>query len=173
MKRPNLVMIALTMLGAVATSGAAIGAEPAPNGIAYPDNWQSWAVIATSYRTDNETMRVILGNDVAVSAARSGETNPWPDGAILGKVVWKETVLSSWDAAKVPGKFVHAEFMFKDAQAYAETRGWGWARWKGLEQTPYGENASFSQECIGCHEPVADRDYVFTEPSALPTSASR
>lgn len=148
--------------------GSAQAEDPAPNGIAYPTGWQNWAVVATSYRTDNQTIRVILGNDVAVEAARKGETNPWPDGAILGKVVWKETDLPGWQAAKAPASFVHAEFMFKDAGKYAGTAGWGWARWIGANQEPYGDTADFSQECIGCHTPMADRDYVFTDPAALP-----
>lgn len=143
-------------------------ADPAPNGISYPEGWQDWAVVATSYRTDNQTIRVILGNDVAVEAARNGQTNPWPDGAVLGKVVWKETDLPGWEAAKAPGAFVHAEFMFKNAAKYSATAGWGWARWRGADQVPYGENAEFSQECIGCHTPMADRDYVFTDPAILP-----
>ena len=67
--------------------------HPPSNGIAYPEGWENWATIAISHRTDNNTMRVILGNEIAVSAARSGNTNPWPDGAILGKVVWKTTSL--------------------------------------------------------------------------------
>jgi len=60
---------------------------PAPNGIVFPEGYKDWRVIAPSYRTDNNTLRVIIGNDAAVEAARAGKTNPWPDGAILGKLV--------------------------------------------------------------------------------------
>lgn len=139
---------------------------PAPShGISYPSGWQSWSTIAASHRTDNNTIRVILGNDVAVKAARAGETNPWPDGAILGKVVWKDTQLGNWKAATVPGDFVHAEFMFKDAKKYAKTYGWGWARWVGVEQKPFDEGA---QVCTSCHTPVKDRNWVFTDPAVFP-----
>ena len=51
-------------------------------------------------------MRVIVGNDLAIASARSGKTNPWPDGAILGKIVWKNTKHEAWPAATVPGKFL-------------------------------------------------------------------
>src|SRR5210317_1571594 len=81
------------------------------HGISYPDGWKEWATIAVSHRNDNATLRVIVGNDIAVEAARSGNTNPWPDGAILGKVVWKDTELEYWQSATAPGDFVHAEFM--------------------------------------------------------------
>lgn len=140
--------------------------SPAPShGIDYPEGWQQWATIAVSHRTDNQTIRVILGNDIAVKAARSGATNPWPDGTILGKVVWKDTELKDWQKATAPGEFVHAEFMHKDSEEYASTYGWGWARWTGLEQKPFAGGA---QVCIACHTPVQGRDWVFTDPAAFP-----
>ncbi len=152
---------------AVAFSGAVVGAStPGPShGIDYPTGWQEWGTIAVSHRTDNNTLRVILGNDVAIEAARKGQTNPWPDGAVLGKVVWKDTELADWKAATAPGRFVHAEFMFRDSKKYAATHGWGWARWVGLEQQPFQKGP---QVCIGCHMPVAKRNWVFTDPAALP-----
>lgn len=149
-------------------SPAAHGVEPAPNGITLPEGYRDWRVIGTSHRTDNNTLRVILGNDIAIDAARQGETNPWPDGAILAKMVWKDASHEAWPAATVPGNFVHAEFMFKGRERYAQTGGWGYARWLGAEQKPYGKDADFAQECFGCHTPVKDNDYVFTHPVRLP-----
>jgi len=158
--------IAATLI--TAASGAALAAEPAPNGITLPEGYKNWRMIASSQRTDNNTMRVILGNDKAVEAARAGKTNPWPDGAIMAKLVWKNKTLDKWAQAIVPGDFVHAEFMVKDAKKYEATGGWGFARWLGKDQKPYGKDANFVQECFGCHQPVKDRDWVFTEPAPLP-----
>ena len=141
---------------------------PTPNGIELPAGYKEWRVIATSHREDNKTIRVILGNDKAIEAARAGNTNPWPDGSILGKMVWKDAAHGKWEQATIPGKFVHAEFMIKDSKEYTETGGWGFARWKGLEQTPHGEDASFVTECFTCHMPVKDNDYVFTHPASMP-----
>ncbi|QSX38259.1 cytochrome P460 family protein [Shewanella sedimentimangrovi] len=152
----------------VAASGAASAADStheASHSIAYPTGWQNWSTIGISHRTDNNTLRVILGNEIAVAAARAGQINPWPDGAILGKVVWKDTELANWKAATAPGAFVHAEFMFRDSAKYADTYGWGWARWVGLEQKAFNEGP---QVCIACHTPVKDRDWVFTDPAAFP-----
>lgn len=159
-----------TLLVLFLTTGIAVANEvdntSAPShGINYPAGWQNWSSIAVSHRTDNNTLRVILGNDVAVKAARAGKTMPWPDGAILGKVVWKDTELDNWKAATAPGKFIHAEFMFKDSKKYAETYGWGWARWVGLEQKPFDKGA---QVCTSCHTPVKERDWVFTDPASFP-----
>ena len=141
---------------------------PAPNGIAYPQDYRDWRVIASSHRLDNNTLRVILGNDIAIAAARSDTTRPWPDGTILGKLVWKDTVHEAWEKAVVPGEFVHAEFMLKDARRWPDTGGWGFARWQGMDQQPYGDDATFVQECFGCHTPMQDNDYVFTRPARLP-----
>ena len=150
----------------IAVGVLAQGAEPgSSHGVDYPVGWQDWATIAVSHRTDNNTTRVILGNKVAVAAARAGNTNPWPDGAVLGKVVWKDARLADWPAATAPGEFVHAEFMFKDATRYADSYGWGWARWVGLEQTPFEKGMNV---CIACHTPVQGRDWVFTDPAVLP-----
>ena len=160
-----------TIISAVlflATSSASIASDNVPgrsHDIPYPVGWQNWSAIAVSHRTDNNTLRLILGNPVAVQAARSGRTNPWPDGAILGKVVWKDRQLEDWPAATAPGTFVHAEFMFKDTEKYARTQGWGWARWVGPDQKPFTKGA---QVCISCHTPVRNRDWVFTDPAQLP-----
>ena len=155
----------LSMNGAL-SAGEAV--PPAPNGIELPSDYKDWRIISSSHREDNKTLRVILGNDAAIDAARAGKTRPWPDGSILGKLVWKDEVHPKWEKATIPGGFVHVEFMIKDAEKYKGTGGWGFARWKGMNQVPYGEDASFVQECFGCHQPVKDNDYVFTHPSQIP-----
>lgn len=165
MNRPFTPLALLTLLGC---AGAVLAADPAPNGLTLPEGYRDWRLISISQRTDNNTLRAILGNDVAISASREGKTNPWPDGAILGKLVWKNAKREKWDTAIVPGGFVHAEFMVKDSRKYASTGGWGFGRWVGENQKPYGENADFVQECFGCHTPVKDNDYVFTHPVRLP-----
>jgi hypothetical protein len=162
------VLVAAACFAAILPAHAQQPVAPAPNGITLPPGYKDWRIIAPSHRTDNNTLRVILGNDVAVKAAREGRTNPWPDGAVLAKLVWKDRQDEHWAAATVPGGFVHAEFMLKDAKKYGATGGWGFARWLGTEQRPYGKDAEFVQECFGCHTPVKARDYVFTTPVSLP-----
>jgi len=142
--------------------------QPAPNGLELPKDYKDWRLISSSHRIDIDSMRVILGNDIAIEAARNGNTNPWPEGAILAKLVWEETKEDNWQAAIAPGKFTHAEFMVKNTGLYQSTGGWGYARWLGTEQKPYGNNADFVQECVACHTPVKHRDWVYTTPAALP-----
>ncbi|MCF6298467.1 MAG: cytochrome P460 family protein [Thiomicrorhabdus sp.] len=139
------------------------------NGIEFPVNYQAWDTVSVSYREDNQTLRAIIGNSLAIKAIADGQTNPWPDGVVLGKMVWKAKQDAHWKAAKVPDKFIHAEFMFKDSNKWADTKGWGWARWVGLEQVPFGKDAeSAHASCIACHAPVSGQDWVFTKPAVMP-----
>ena len=159
-------VIGLTVFSMSSVAGSSVA--PSPNGIEFPAGYQDWRIISTAHRLDNKTMRIIYGNDKAIAAARTGQTNPWPDGAILGKVVFKQGVNNSWPAAIAPDKFVHAEFMIKNKNKYSATGGWGWARWKGMDQKPYGKDANVAQECVTCHTPVKSNDWVFTHPVKLP-----
>ncbi|WJW75172.1 cytochrome P460 family protein [Thiohalobacter sp. IOR34] len=169
MLRFRLLPWAAILLGlGTAAPAAATGVAPAPNGIELPAGYRDWQLIGSSHRTDNNSLRVILGNPVAVAAARKGRIRPWPDGTILAKLVWKDARHPEWPAATIPGRFVHAEFMIKDSAKYQATGGWGFARWLGQEQRPYGKDSGFEQECFGCHQPVKDQDYVFTRPVTLP-----
>lgn len=170
MRSASKLRLALGLgIGLASALGLAAGKVAlAPNGIQMPEGYKDWRVIGVSDRTDNNTLRAILGNDVAVAAARAGKINPWPDGAILAKVVWKQTTHKHWEKAVVPDEFVHAEFMIKDSRKYAATGGWGYARWRGKELAPYGKDANFAQECVGCHTPVKHQDYVFTRPVVMP-----
>ena len=158
-----------TALSLAYAAGHTKKVQPNLDGIELPENYKDWKVISASHRTDNKSMRIILGNDIAVEAARSKQTNPWPDGAILGKLVWKQTTEKNWPTAIAPDEFIHAEFMIKDSKKYASNgTGWGWARWLGMEQKPYGDDKDLNQSCIACHTPVKGRDWVYTTPVTLP-----
>jgi hypothetical protein len=136
--------------------------RPAPNGIQFPADYKNWRVISSSDRFDNHTMREILGNPVAIQAIADHHINPWPDGTVFAKVAW----LQQTDSAGIvhAGQFYQVEFMIRDSQKYAATKGWGWARWRGLDLKPYGANARFTGECVTCHSPLRSNNYVFTEP---------
>lgn len=113
-------------------------------------------------RGDNNTLRFILGNNIAMQAARSGNTSPWPDGTSFAKIAWEQEL--GTDGLIHPGRFVQVELMVKNARLHKGTDGWGWGRWHGLDLKPYGEDAHFVSECTGCHLPVRGNDYVYTLP---------
>lgn len=132
------------------------------NGISYIPDYKNWKPISSTERLDNGTMRIIFGNDIAVTAAKEHRTNPWPDGSILAKVAWDQIVDS--DGNITTGAFKQVEYMIKDSKKFASTKGWGWARFLSPKLEPYGKTADFANECISCHRPMKDNDFVFTSP---------
>jgi hypothetical protein len=135
---------------------------PAPNGIAFLPDYKNWKAISSTERFDNHTMRQILGNDVAVKAIAENHINPWPDGTAFAKVAWFQQ--EDEKGLVRPGAFFQVEFMMRDSQKYAATLGWGWARWRGADLKPYGKDAAFTNECVSCHLPLRNTNYVFTLP---------
>ena len=159
---------AATPVDAVAAAPAAAGAgKPASislNGVPYFPDYKDWKVLSTTDRGDNKTLRIITGNDVAIRAVEERKTDPWPDNSVFAKITMQS--VDDGSGHVTAGKFVQVEFMVKDHAKYAEAKGWGYARYKGNELKPYGADAHFDQECVGCHTPVRDNDYVYTLPIA-------
>jgi Haem-binding domain/Cytochrome P460 len=133
------------------------------NGISYHDlaGFGNWKAISTTERYDNGTLRVIMGNDIAIAAIRQGQTNPWPKGATFAKVAWDQLPDSAGEIHA--GAFKQVEFMIRDNDQYAATDGWGFARWVGgLGLKAYGKDAGFTTECVNCHRSMGGFDHVFT-----------
>ena len=139
-----------------------LNVEPEPNGVAFLPDYKNWKAISSTDRYDNHTMRVILGNDVAVKAIADGHINPWPDGTAFAKVAWLQQ--PDGKGAVHTGAFVQVELMIRDGKKYKDTAGWGWGRWRGTDLKPYGKDAAFTDECVSCHAPVSKNDYVYTMP---------
>lgn len=162
----TVVLACLGLLFVAVGTGAA-DKPVAPNGIAiYPD-YLSWQVIAPSYREDRGQIRIITGNEIAVTALRAGKKS-LPDGSVLAKVAWKAEKNPAFPVATEPTAFAQVEFMVKDAVKYKATGGWGFARFVGNELKPYGKDPGFVAECFGCHTPVAGNDYLFTKIVKVP-----
>jgi hypothetical protein len=136
--------------------------QPAPNGLTFFPDYKNWKTISSTDRGDNHTLRLILANDIAVKAIADKKIQPWPDGAVFAKVAWDAK--PDQQGVLPAGKFEQVEFMVKDKKKYASTAGWGFGRWKGIDLKPYGKNAGFAGECVGCHTPLRDNDYVYTVP---------
>jgi hypothetical protein len=141
--------------------------RPELDGFPFDPTFESWKPISTTDRGDNNTFRFVLGNEIAVKAANSGNIAPWPDGASFAKIAWEQEC--GPDGLSHPGKFIQVELMRKNARQYSDTEGWGWGRWRGLDLKPYGKDGRFVHECTGCHQPMAANDYVYT----LPITAAR
>jgi Haem-binding domain/Cytochrome P460 len=143
-------------------TGVAPQVAPALNGLAFIPEYKNWRAISSTERFDNHTIRAILGNDIAVKAIAARQIKPWPDGATFAKVTWFQQVDDKGFART--GAFQQVELMVKDSKKYASTLGWGFGRWRGTDLKPYGKDAAFANECVGCHTPVRNSDYVYTPP---------
>jgi hypothetical protein len=169
----RLICCALVIL----VSAFSLGAQDrfalvAPNDIPFARirGYEDWKVVAPSFRTDNNEVRVILANDVMIDAfreeaPRTGEA--FPEGSVIVKTAsWAERS-PSFPAALVPGVLKRVEFIVKDSRRFPATSGWGYARFvydaKKDLFAPYGKDAGFAQECYSCHTIVKDHDYIFTQ----------
>lgn len=163
-------------MGGMGMATASAGLNPLANGLTVPDGVFDWRVIGAITRGDNGQARVVVGNDMAVDAARAGETNPWPDGSMIAHYVWSGGTNPLIAGAVVPENFGALTLMVKDSVTYADDGGWAYGLWTGENLAPAtvdGDGNPFDQGCINCHtDNVADNDFVFTEPGQLPTAAA-
>jgi len=136
--------------------------QPEFGGFRFDQSFENWKPLSFTDRGDNYSFRFILGNDVAINAARSGNISPWPDGTRFAKIAWQQQIGA--DGLIHPGKFIQVELMAKGVKEYQSTEGWGWGRWRGLDLKPYGKDATYVNECTGCHLPVRGDDNVYTQP---------
>jgi Haem-binding domain/Cytochrome P460 len=132
------------------------------NGISFIPDYKNWQPVGSTDRYDNGTLRVIVGNDIAIAAIAAHNTNPWPEGTIFGKITW-DALKDSMGNLKT-GPFKQIEYMIRDSKKYSSTLGWGFARFKTPAMVPYGKTALFASECVGCHRPMKANDFVFTIP---------
>ncbi len=147
---------------ALQTGNPHVQVQDEPNGVPFSPDYKHWRAISSTDRFDNGTMRVILGNDVAVKAIEDHRINPWPDGTIFAKVTWYAQ--PDGTGFVKTGAFKQVELMIRDSSKYGSTAGWGWGRWLGTDLKPHAKTAAFTHECVACHEPLRGNDYVYTIP---------
>src|ERR1043165_4956158 len=141
-------------------------------GVKLPADYRDWRLISVaSVNEPLNDLRAKLGNDIAIHAYRTG-TRPFPDGTIIARLAWKQTVSERNNKAldgKAPpdvmahsfiaGQPTNVQLMIKDSKRYAETGGWGFAQFAEGKPAPQAVH----ETCFKCHEPAKDRDFVFTE----------
>src|SRR5712671_1117727 len=140
MSRIVFVLIAVMALAGAAAyiapaSGQADGEAAPIFGIKIPSGYRDWRLISVAHEEGKlNDLRAILGNDVAIKAARKG-TLPYPDGSIVARLAWNyDPLAESEKAFGSPQSFVAGppkngvQFMIKDSTKYASTGGWGYAQ---------------------------------------------
>ena len=169
MRRMFFARLAVAALAGVVAcalhaSGQTDGEAVPVFGIKMPPGYRDWALISVAHEEGKlNDLRAILGNDVAVKAAREGKL-PYPDGAIVARIAWSYEPLP--ESAKAFGSaqsFVAGspkngvQFMVRDSAKYASTGGWGYAQFDaGKPASEAVHNA-----CFACHAIAQQRDFVF------------
>jgi hypothetical protein len=168
MRRIAFATVALAALGglaAYAAHAAGQGGEAAApvSAIEIPKGYRDWRLISVAHEEGKlNDLRAILGNEVAIKAAREGEA-AYPDGAIIARLAWNYAPLAESEKAFgrlqsfVAGAPTNLQFMIKDASKYAATGGWGFFQFNG--DKPASEAAPAA--CFSCHQAVKARDFVF------------
>jgi len=143
--------------------GPVIPLPVALNGVSYVTGYQNWQVISTTSRFDNNTMRIVYGNDITVRAIQENHINPFPNGATIVKVVWNK--IADKEGMIRAGSFNAAQVMIKDEKKYPRTGGWGFAIFNGPKLVPTGKTALFENDCFNCHKlQASDNGFVFNIP---------
>lgn len=134
----------------------------AANGVAYIPDYKSWQVISTTNRFDNHSIRIVYANDIAVQAIRLNRINPFPEGSTIVKVVWNSIEEKNGDI--LPGSLNSVQIMTKDSKKFADSKGWGFAKFNGTALKPQGATRLFNTTCFNCHKIASKNDYVFNLP---------
>ena len=162
--RARLILASLVLAAcAVALTTLARGKETDDSspifGVKIPSGYRNWELIAPSHEAGGfNELRGILGNDTAMKAYREAIL-PFPDGAMLAKLGWKQVPSTEFDGASVPGRATTVQIMVKNSQKYASTGGWGFGRFIDGAAVDRAQH----ETCFGCHQAhVEDHDFVFT-----------
>jgi hypothetical protein len=179
-------LIAIVAVGLAVVGGRTFSAQDkyslqVPNGLAFSEfrGYEDWQTIAVSQTEATNVLRVIFGNPVMMKAYREGlpvDGKPFPDGAKMAKIVWKQNKLTTAPFSvntpdTVPGTQEDVEFMEKDSKRFADSGGWGWAVFEYhaasdtftpgtlADKPPQGNDAKCG---YACHTIAKEKDFVFT-----------
>jgi hypothetical protein len=163
--RRGLLAAAAVLAGSAAAMALSqSGEEGSPIfGGKIPLEYRDWRLISVAHEEGSlNDIRAILGNDVAIKAAREA-TLPYPGGAVIARLAWSYDPLPESSKAFgrlqsfVAGMPTNLQFMVKDSSKYASTGGWGFAQFD--DGKPAVE--ATQKSCFSCHETVKSRDFVF------------
>ena len=153
----NKLLVAAVL--SIAALPVVAGEAPVP----YPEGYRNWHHVKSMLIGEGHPLFEAFGgihhiyaNDKALAGYRAGK---FPDGAVI---VFDLLDVQHDGGAIIEGDRKVAGVMHKDAAKYAATGGWGFEGFAGGDaaQPVVGGNAATA--CFECHQPLADRDYVFS-----------
>lgn len=148
-----------------APAGAGSNASPV-YGVTLPPGYREWQVISVAHEAgNNNDIRAILGNEIAMKAVREG-TLPFPDGAIIARLAYeyqssaRNNAIFGRDQSFVAGNPTNVQISVKDSKRYPKTGGWGYGQFENGKVNTSEKNIN---TCFACHAKLpASADFVFT-----------
>jgi hypothetical protein len=131
--------------------------------VPYPEGYRDWHHVKSMVIEEGHALYEAFGgihhiyaNDKALEGYRAGK---FPDGAVI---VFDLLDAIHADNAVTEGERKVAGVMHKNAGKYADTGGWGFEGFSGGDpaQPVVGDQAASA--CFACHQPMKERDYVFS-----------
>jgi hypothetical protein len=135
-------------------------------GVQLPEGYRNWQVVSVAHEAgNNNDIRAILGNDVAMRAFRDG-IRPFPDGTIVARLAYRYEASEQNNAifgqpqSFVAGPPTNVQISVKDSKKYANSGGWGYGQFENGKANP---SAALMNTCFACHTRLPkERDLMFT-----------
>ncbi|WP_354677112.1 cytochrome P460 family protein [Cupriavidus plantarum] len=167
---PLLVAATLSVLLPLESTTVAAANEDAVGspifGVTLPPGYREWPFVSIAHEAgDNNDIRVVLGNETAMTAFRNG-VRPFPDGSIIVRLAYVYEPSAQNNAAFgreqsfVAGKPTNVQVEVKDSKRYASTGGWGYGQ---FEEGKVNTSLKVINSCFACHQKLpAKEDFIFT-----------
>lgn len=167
-------VVACAALGAGALTAQTTDAPTQPDaqgspgfGVTLPQGYRNWPVISVAHEAgNNNDIRAILGNEIAMKAVREG-TLPFPDGAIIVRLAYEyvssaeNNAVFGREQSYIAGKPTNVQVEVKDSKRYASTGGWGYGQ---FENGKVNTSLKVTNSCFACHSKLPPAaDFVFTK----------
>ena len=142
---------------------SAVAATAATDAVPYPQGYRHWQHIKSMVIQPGHPLHASFGgihhlyaNDEAQAGYRSGK---FPNGSVI---VFDLLEANAADSAITEGKRKIVGVMYKDAQKYAATGGWGFEGFAGDSKTERVVGDKAATACFTCHIAQKQHDYVFS-----------
>lgn len=150
----------LTVLLAMAWVVPAVAADPE---VPYPEGYRDWYHVKSMVIDEGHPLFASFGgihhiyaNKQALKGYASGS---FANGSVI---VFDLLDAKRADAAVTEGARKVAGVMYKDAEKFADTGGWGFEGFAGGDAAQRVVRDNAKNACFACHTPQKDRDYIFS-----------
>jgi len=171
MKRFQFPVIMIVVVSIAILSGVAFAAQDRYTlklgKLSFGDfkGYENWKDIAVS---QTETlMKVILANDVMMSAYRRGlpaDGKLFPDGSKIVKIEWtfKKNAVAPY-FVNIPDTLKAVATIEKDTKRFPDTHGWAYGNFSyDAASDAFTADGTDAKCGYACHTTVAAKDYIFT-----------